>query len=86
MGVLLSISHKMAEQMPRRPRRNHSVAFKAKVALAQLRHQLPQSRVLIPQLLGRLRFSHIHAAILRLPRLDRVLRHTILPRHIHDLI
>ena len=44
---------------------------------AQIRHQLPQPRVLIAQLLGFLRFAYIHPAILRLPGIDRVLRHPL---------
>jgi len=32
-----------------------------------------------------LRLAHIHAAILRLPGIDRVLRHSLLPRHIFCL-
>ena len=47
-----------------------------------MRHQLPQSRVLIAQLLGFLRLAHIHPAVLRLPGVDRVFRDAHFPCHI----
>lgn len=45
----------------------------------QVRHQLPQSRVLTPQLLSLLSLCHIHATVLRLPSINRMLRHSELP-------
>src|SRR5581483_10613741 len=48
----------------------------------QIGHQLSQPRVLLPQLLGFLRLADIHSAVLRLPGVDRVLRHPHLARHI----
>src|SRR5205823_9243676 len=51
---------------------------------AQIRHQLPQPRVLVTQLLRFLRLAHIHPPVLRLPRVDRVLRYPHFPRHILD--
>jgi hypothetical protein len=35
--------------------------------VSQIRHQLPQARVLIAKLLGLLGLAHVHPAILRLP-------------------
>src|SRR5208337_4581133 len=49
---------------------------------AQIDHQLLQLRVLIPQLLRFLRLAHVHPAVLRLPGVDRVLRHSHFPRHV----
>jgi hypothetical protein len=49
---------------------------------AQIRHQVLQSRVLVPQLLYLLHLTHVHPAVLRLPGLDRVLGHPQFPRHI----
>src|SRR6185437_2150638 len=49
---------------------------------AQIHHQFLQLCVLIAQLLGFLRFVHIHAAVLRFPGVDRVLRHAHFPRHV----
>jgi hypothetical protein len=40
---------------------------------AQVRHQLAQPRVLIAQLFRFLRLAHIHAAVLRVPGIDRML-------------
>src|SRR5581483_11272789 len=51
----------------------------------QVRHQFPQPRVFIPQLLRFLRLAHVHPAVLRLPRVDRVLGHAYFPRHIFGL-
>ncbi len=48
----------------------------------QVRHQLPQPAVLIAQLLGFLRLAHVHPAVLRLPRVDRVLRHSHFSCHV----
>src|SRR5207237_8788589 len=49
---------------------------------AQIRYQLPQPRVLVPQLLCLLGPAYVHAAILCLPAVDRVLRDAFLPRNI----
>ena len=48
----------------------------------QVRHQLAQPLVLIPQLLGLLRLAGVHPAVLRLPRVQRVLAdaHPPVPR------
>src|SRR5262249_62118446 len=51
----------------------------------QVRHQLAQPRVLVPQLLRLLRLAHIHPAVLRFPGVDGVLRHTYFPRHVFCL-
>ena len=49
--------------------------FQHLLVQTQIHHQLLQARVLIAQLLGFLRLAHIHPPVLRLPRVDRVLRH-----------
>ena len=46
---------------------------------------LAQTRVLIPQLLRFLRLAHVHAAVLRLPGVDRVLRYSHFSRHVFGL-
>src|SRR5439155_12027116 len=48
----------------------------------EIRHQLPQLRVLIPQLLGFLCLAHIHPAVLRLPGIDRVFDTPLLEQHL----
>jgi hypothetical protein len=48
----------------------------------QIGHQLAQPGVFIPQSLGLLRLAHIHAAILRLPGVDRMLGDPTLPGYI----
>src|ERR1700719_2716965 len=48
----------------------------------QIHHQLLESRVLVAQLLCLLRLTHIHAAVLRFPGVDRMLRHARFTRHI----
>jgi len=45
-------------------------------------HQLAKPRVLIPQLLGFLRFAHIHPATPPLPGIDGALRHSALSSNI----
>ena len=52
---------------------------------AQIGDQLAQPRVLIPQSFGLLRLAHVHAAVLRLPGVDRVCADAYLPRHILGL-
>src|SRR2546428_679145 len=48
----------------------------------QICRQLPPLGVLIAQLFGLLCLAHIHATVLCLPRIDRVLRYAHFPRHI----
>ena len=47
-----------------------------------IRHQLPQWPCSHPAAACLLRLAHIHPAIVRLPGVDRVLRHAHLPRHV----
>ena len=54
---------------------------KASLSQTQIRHQLPQLRVFVTQLLHLLRLAHVHATVLRLPGVDRVLRFHF-PRHV----
>ena len=49
---------------------------------AQVRNQLLQPGVLIAQVLDLFGLAHIHAPVLRLPGIDRVLAHALLPRNI----
>src|SRR5581483_11067250 len=56
--------------------------FQHLLVQAQIRHQLLQPPVFILQLPQPLRLAHTHPAILRFPRIHRVLRHAQLPPHL----